>query len=983
VAQPGGLEGGVKMKNRIISISLAVMLALSVGLISCGNEEVPEITEYNLTLSSTEGGSVTTPGVEISTYDEGEVVELVAEADEGYHFVNWTGDVSTVANVNSASTTITIQGNYEITANFEAIPPGKYSLTISSSTGGSVTSPGPGTFTYDEGTIANLVATPTSGYQFINWTGDIDTVANISAASTTIAMNGYYTITANFGIGIYDWHDLDAIRENLGGTYILMNDLDSTTAGYTELASPTANGGKGWEPIGRVVPYPTTGLIMELVDPFAGHFDGQGCGISDLFVYRADEDGVGLFGSVDEGSVVENLAVVTTAVTGRSHVGCMVGFNGGSVSESHSAGSASGTSNVGGLMGSNGQLFAVGGAVSNSYSTGSVTGSLWIGGLAGSNWGTMSDCYSSASVSSHSNVGGLIGDNRGSVSNCYYSGSVNGSQFVGGLVGTTQASLLNSYYNCDDVLINGKKVITIGALFAEDFDRWLADGKFLDVNERLSQQNGYYLIDDVNDFKQLLAFGQNGALKFRLTTDLDLGNELNFYIPYLAGEFDGNGHKISNLTFDFDFVSQVGLFGWLAPGGKVSGVGVENANIMGAECVGGVVGLSRGTVSDSYANGTVTGRYRQAGGLVGSNFGGAVSNSYATTSVTCHESAGGLVGDSDGTVSNSYYNYDEALINGQKVITIGALLDKDFDEWLANSKFLDINERLSQQNGYYLIDDVNDFKQLLAFGQNGALKFRLQNDLDLAHEPNFYIPYLAGDFDGNGHRVSNLSFGYDFVSNVGLFGYLAHGGKVSEVGVGNANIMGDSCVGGVVGFNDGTVSGSYSTGIVTGATFGIFVGGLLGVNRGSVSRCYSTSSATGGGYVGGLAGRMYNGTVADSYATGRATGRSCVGGLVGHVWGGTVSNSYSTSGVSGDVYVGGLVGENEGTVTKSFWDMQTSGQATSAGGMGKITTEMKNIITFSGAGWNITAVANPGTRNPSYVWNIADGQTYPFLSWQL
>jgi len=43
---------------------------------------------------------------------------------------------------------------------------------------------------------------------------------------------------------------------------------------------------------------------------------------------------------------------------------------------------------------------------------------------------------------------------------------------------------------------------------------------------------------------------------------------------------------------------------------------------------------------------------------------------------------------------------------------------------------------------------------------------------------------------------------------------------------------------------------------------------------------------------------------------------------------------------------------------------------------------MQDIATFSGAVWNIIAVANPGTRNPSYTWNIVDDVTYPFLSWQ-
>ena len=54
--------------------------------------------------------------------------------------------MSTVANVTAASTTITMSGNYSIAANFAVIPPGQYSLTISSTAGGSVTTPGQGDF---------------------------------------------------------------------------------------------------------------------------------------------------------------------------------------------------------------------------------------------------------------------------------------------------------------------------------------------------------------------------------------------------------------------------------------------------------------------------------------------------------------------------------------------------------------------------------------------------------------------------------------------------------------------------------------------------------------------------------------------------------------------------------------------------------------------------------------------------------------------
>jgi hypothetical protein len=155
---------------------------------------------YNLTISSSAGGSVTTPGQGTFGYGSGMVVNLVATPASGYRFVNWTGNVGTVANVTAASTTITMNGNYVITANFAVIPPGQYSLTISSTAGGSVTTPGQGTFTYNAGTVVNLVASPLGGYRFISWTGNVGTVANVTAASTTITLSGNYSITANFAV---------------------------------------------------------------------------------------------------------------------------------------------------------------------------------------------------------------------------------------------------------------------------------------------------------------------------------------------------------------------------------------------------------------------------------------------------------------------------------------------------------------------------------------------------------------------------------------------------------------------------------------------------------------------------------------------------------------------------------------------------------------------------------------------------------------
>ena len=162
-----------------------------------GDEFVPSI-QYDLIISSTDGGSVTTPTEGTFTYDAGTVVSLVATPAIGYQFVNWTGDVGTIANINAASTTITMNGDYSITAKFEQLPPEPFGLTIASTAGGSVTLPGEGAFTCDAGTVVSLVATPATGYQFVNWTGNVGTIANVNAAITTITMNGDYSITANF-----------------------------------------------------------------------------------------------------------------------------------------------------------------------------------------------------------------------------------------------------------------------------------------------------------------------------------------------------------------------------------------------------------------------------------------------------------------------------------------------------------------------------------------------------------------------------------------------------------------------------------------------------------------------------------------------------------------------------------------------------------------------------------------------------------------
>jgi hypothetical protein len=153
----------------------------------------------SLTISSTDGGRVTEPAEGTFIYNADAVVNLVAQPDEGYQFVKWTGDVDTIADVYASETTITMNSSYSITANFESWHPKPMALlTVSSTTGGSVTTPGEGTSLYPLGIEVSLVAEASSGYQFANWSGDVDTIDDVDAASTTITMDNSYSIRANF-----------------------------------------------------------------------------------------------------------------------------------------------------------------------------------------------------------------------------------------------------------------------------------------------------------------------------------------------------------------------------------------------------------------------------------------------------------------------------------------------------------------------------------------------------------------------------------------------------------------------------------------------------------------------------------------------------------------------------------------------------------------------------------------------------------------
>jgi filamentous hemagglutinin family protein len=182
-----------------------------------------------------------------------------------------------------------------------------------------------------------------------------------------------------------------------------------------------------------------------------------------------------------------------------------------------------------------------------------------------------------------------------------------------------------------------------------------------------------------------------------------------------------------------------------------------------------------------------------------------------------------------------------------------------------------------------------------------------------------------------------------------------------------ASVAGDADVGGLAGASTNSIQSSYASGNVTGTTS---AGGLVGDNQGSVDESFAagTTVATAGD-AGGLVGQNdAAGQITDSYALGVVSGTLAGGGLVGNNLG-----SIATSFAAGLVQqvggaVGGLVGTGTGPVTDSYWNLDTSGVATSAGGSGLSNAQMLNGQTASFGGFNFGA-----------IWSFIPGASYPYL----
>ncbi len=155
-------------------------------------------TKYRLTISSTSGGSVTTPGEGSFLYDRGTVVSVEATPEPNYRFVNWTGsavDYGKVPDPNSATTTVIVYRDLTLQANFTII---QRTLTISSADGGSVSVPGEGSFLYDQGTDVSIEADPNVHWQVDTWYVDGNDIQTGGTTYTISNIQADHTVYVTF-----------------------------------------------------------------------------------------------------------------------------------------------------------------------------------------------------------------------------------------------------------------------------------------------------------------------------------------------------------------------------------------------------------------------------------------------------------------------------------------------------------------------------------------------------------------------------------------------------------------------------------------------------------------------------------------------------------------------------------------------------------------------------------------------------------------
>jgi hypothetical protein len=787
-------------------------------------------------------------------------------------------------------------------------------------------------------------------------------------------------------------------------------------------------------------------------------------------------------------------------VYGQQDVGGLAGINGSVISRCYVNANVNGFQDVGGLVGSNS------GTISQCYSQGTVqTHTDPQYGLAGNSAGGLvgylsdgeiSDSYSMAAVSSTSKVGGLVGlcwgdtTNPGYITHCYAAGAVSGSSTLGGLIGwnidglavitgcfwdkqTTGRTTSNGGTGLLTVDMQNKQTyLTAGWDFAFETENGDESIWYIlpDQYPQLSWKNGNryeagdgtqenpYQIWSAAQMCQIGQHQEDWSSYFILMADINLSAYPGTSYPIIGttylvdavkkpflGEFNGNGHSISNFTYQTTATMQyVGLFGAVNGGGIKNlrvinpNINVPNADYVGAiagriamnvtvrDCdvlggsvlgdtyTGGLVGYSDYGIIGNCSNTAAVSGYDDVGGIAGYAKGSSsLFDSYSTGSVTASDTAGGLVGElySSTRVARCYSTGPVSGYNAGGLVGTGGKCIRCF--WDINT-----SGRTNSAGGVGL--PTADLKQIHTFIGWGCPQIWVLNTgvdyprLSRQNTPGNLLP-IPTYGGGNGSQESPyLIYTAEQFNDIG--NYECHQASYFT-------LMADIILDPSVDDNYCMISPNYSF-------YGVFDGNYhkivhprysqenpLVTSTGIFSTVNGTSTAnavvknlgiedpiisSAGLIVGGLAGTLYRGSIENCYVKGGSvTGAQAAGGLVGDAElqsSNLIRNSYSQTTVSGVNYAGGLAAYfSAGTIEFSYAAGPVSGSGSIGGLTGyyssqntTITNSVYDMETTGQSGGQGTplstmqmkALSSYTNWNLDTVWRICDGLNYPRLQWE-
>lgn len=363
-----------------------------------------------------------------------------------------------------------------------------------------------------------------------------------------------------------------------------------------------------------------------------------------------------------------------------------------------------------------------------------------------------------------------------------------------------------------------------------------------------AQDNGVYQIGTTSELLWLADHvnGVSGNQKAVLTNDIDMTGVKWTPIgtkdkAFEWGEFDGQGHFITNLTVNDSSLEYAGLFGYVTDHATIKNLGVFG-EFSGGEYVGGIAGYSKESViSNCFFIGTVSGT--NTNGIAN---GATIENCYFQSDSTDinarteKQFKSGEVAELLNMLPNGGTQevwgqtigadaYPCALTSDNKVIRDYTNLGwHNHTGGTTEDNCPKCVKKLEQENGVYQISTIQELYWFSAYVNNtdSSIKAELANNITVnedisAQKRIIWTPAgtgskpFTGTFDGNGHIISGL-VKENSTEPVGLFGVIGSGAEVSNVGVVNCIFSSTADAGGIAGINEGTITDSYIYGISSG-----------------------------------------------------------------------------------------------------------------------------------------------------------------------